>query len=194
MLFALAGLVRPTSGSVHVCGSDLGALSDTEAAALRAARIGMVFQFFHLLPALSALDNVMIPLRLAGVPSAEARARASDLLESIGLGSRRQHRPHELSGGEQQRVAVARAIIADPLIVLADEPTGNLDAESATVVASLLDKVTRGQRTVVVASHDERILAGMDRTLVLHLGKLREPAAGGVLESGGDLSEPRGPA
>jgi putative ABC transport system ATP-binding protein len=172
LLFAIAGLLRPQRGSILVDGVDVAALGESDAAVHRLRTAGMVFQFFHLLPALDAIDNVALPLQLTGVPRAEARERASAALAELGLGDRARHLPRQLSGGEQQRVAVARAVITDPPLVLADEPTGNLDTDSAALVARLLYDVTGGRRTLIVATHDERIIGGATRVLRLEGGRL----------------------
>ena len=174
VLFALAGLLRPQAGSIVISGVDIGALSDEDAAAFRLGNIGMVYQFFHLLPAVDAADNVAVALQLTGVGHAKARALAVDLLDSLGLGDRATHLPRELSGGEQQRVAVARAIITDPGLVLADEPTGNLDDESAESVARLLFDLAAGRRTLIVATHDPRLIGGATRSIGLDRGRLTQ--------------------
>ena len=174
LLFAIAGLVRPASGSVRVAGTDPWSLGDADAAAFRLRNIGLVFQFFQLLHARDAADNVAVPLELLGYPHREARRRAIDLLAELGLEERATHRPFELSGGEQQRVAVARALIADPHLILADEPTGNLDDESAETVAALLVSSTQGKRTLLVATHDDRLTNRVNRTLRMSNGVLSE--------------------
>ena len=172
LLFAIAGLVRPTAGEILVGGEDPWRLDSTTAASFRLRHIGLVFQFFHLLPALDAADNVAVPLELLGHPRRDARRASMDLLAELGLEHRATHRPFELSGGEQQRVAVARALIADPRLILADEPTGNLDEEAAEAVGNLLVSSARGKRTLMVATHDERLAGRMDRTLRLQAGRL----------------------
>lgn len=173
LLYIIAGLLRPTGGTVTVNGIDVGALSETASAAFRRNQIGMVFQFFHLLPALTALDNVALPLQLAGVARPAAREAGAKLLDDLGLTERASHRPRELSGGEQQRVAVARAIVGNPPIILADEPTGNLDAESAAIVAELLIREAVAGRTLLVATHDDRLVGHASATIHLDHGRSR---------------------
>ncbi len=156
LLHLLGGLDRPTSGDVFVRGRRLAELSDDELALYRRSEVGFVFQSFHLVPSLSAARNVELALTVAGRPPAGRRRRADELLDRVGLSSRRGHRPSELSGGEQQRVAVARALANDPPILLADEPTGNLDTKTSGEILSLLAALEG--RTVIVVTHD-RILA-----------------------------------
>jgi len=149
-------------------------LSERELAAFRNSEIGFVFQFHHLLPDFSALENVMMPALIRGLPWHEAERRARRMLEQVGLGPRLRHKPGELAGGEQQRVAVARAVVLSPRAVLADEPTGNLDPATAESVAGLLVELNREQRiTLVVVTHSERLAARMDRSLRLHGGRIQ---------------------
>jgi lipoprotein-releasing system ATP-binding protein len=176
LLHLLAGLDDPDSGWVMVGGHDLTAASAAGRAAIRNSHMGFVYQFHHLLPEFSALENVALPLRLGGMDMAAARAEASALLERVGLAERLEHRPAALSGGERQRVAVARALIGEPLIVLADEPTGNLDRENAEQVFSLMCELSdeRGVGFVIV-THDDDMLVDMHRVLKLEAGRLLGP-------------------
>lgn len=176
LLHILAGLDRPTAGVARLDGCDLYAMSDGARAALRQRRIGLVFQAYHLLPELSVLDNVLLPARIGRIRSAEfaaVRRRARDLLERVGLADRADHRPNELSGGEQQRVALARALMNDPDVVFADEPTGNLDSESGETVLRCLFELSAGpQRTVILVTHNPEIAARCDRTVHLRDGRI----------------------
>ncbi len=157
LLHLLGGIDAPDSGRVEIFGQALVVLAPGDRARLRNDRIGFVFQFHHLLPEFTAEENVAFPHRIAGLPAAEARRRAAELLERVGLKDRRDHRPRALSGGEQQRVAIARAIARGPSLLLADEPTGNLDAESAASVFGLLEELhrERGMTTVLVTHNPE---------------------------------------
>ena len=174
-LLHLIGLLdRPTGGRLLVGGHDVARLPDRELAGLRARTVGFVFQQFHLLPALTALDNVATGLVYLGVGAAERRARAAEALATVGLGDRMGHRPSRLSGGEQQRVAIARALVARPALILADEPTGNLDsAAGAAVFGVLMDLHHRGH-TVVVVTHDRELAHLLPRTLAVHDGRVSE--------------------
>ena len=175
LLHILGALDRPTQGRVAYRGEDQFSRSDRELADFRNREIGFVFQFHYLLSDLSALENTMLPARIAGMPRKKAERKATDLLEELGLAERTSHRPGKLSGGEQQRVAVARAVIMDPHIILADEPTGNLDADSAGVVEDLLVRLrdTRGI-AVVAVTHNPRFAARMDRQIQMIDGRLVE--------------------
>jgi lipoprotein-releasing system ATP-binding protein len=169
----LGGLERPTGGTVRVADFDLATRSDRDVARFRNERVGFVFQFHHLLPDFTALENVMMPCLISGAAPAEASERARRLLERVGLGARLTHRPGELSGGEQQRVAVARAVVRRPSVVLADEPTGNLDPHTGDEVEQLLLELNREAGiTCVVVTHNDRLAAAMDRTLRLADGRL----------------------
>jgi putative ABC transport system ATP-binding protein len=169
ILHAVSGLLVPTAGAVELHGTDLTGLSDRERTRIRRRHVGIVFQRFHLLSSLSARANVALPLVQAGVPKSDRRERAEALLEDVGLGDRITHLPGELSGGEQQRVAIARALATDPDVIVADEPTGELDTATGADVLELLTEIGR-DRTILVASHDEATLAVADRVITLRDG------------------------
>ena len=168
LLNLMAGLDRPTTGSVVFEGADLTSMSDADLTELRKRSIGFVFQSFGLMPLLSAYENVELPLHIRGVGWRERRRRAHRVLEAVGLGSRARHRPYELSGGEQQRVAIARALAAEPQVVFADEPTGELDTQTAMTIGSILGETVRAQGvTVIVATHDLALAGISSRTIEL---------------------------
>lgn len=175
LLSMLGGLMRPTLGRVFLDGVDLGSLDETSLARVRAQRIGFVFQAYNLLAALNVEDNILFPARLLDGRLAGARDRAARLIERLGLAHRRRARPAELSGGEKQRVAVARALINDAAVILADEPTGNLDSQRGLEIAMILHDIARDDgRSVVIVTHDPRIEDIADRMLWLEDGALRE--------------------
>lgn len=175
LLHVLGALEPPSAGRIAIAGQSLASLSDERLAELRNRSVGFVFQFHHLLREFSALENVMMPLRIAGWTDRAARERAASLLELVGLTPRRHHRPAELSGGEQQRTAVARALALEPALVLADEPSGNLDLQNAERLHDLLAAVARQQSLgMIVVTHNPSLAARADRTLVLEGGRVVE--------------------
>jgi putative ABC transport system ATP-binding protein len=177
LLNLVSGIDRPTSGTVRVEGVDVAGLSETARTRLRRRRIGFIFQFFNLIPTLTVEENLRLPLELNGVDGGAGRARALALLAQVGLADRAASFPDRLSGGEQQRVAVARALVHDPALVLADEPTGNLDTDSARQVLALLAALTRrAGKTVLAVSHSDEVVALADRVLTLADGRLSERA------------------
>lgn len=170
LLGLIAGLDVPTTGEIHIDGVDITALDEDELAQLRGRKIGVVFQFFHLVPSLTAFENVLIPLEIAG--ALDARDRAGALLNEVGLDERAHHYPAQLSGGEQQRVAIARALANEPLILLADEPTGNLDSTNGRHIVELLHRVQQSRgTTVILVTHDIDLASGADVVLRMRDGK-----------------------
>ena len=173
LLHVLGGLDRADAGEISLGGSSLTTMPDAELVAFRNRQIGFVFQFHHLLPEFSAVENAEMPMRIARVPLAQARPRAESLLQRVGLGDRLTHRPGMLSGGEQQRVAVARALVMRPALLLADEPTGDLDETTAEALHGLLREMHRDfNLTSIIATHNPRLAAACDRVLRLHEGRL----------------------
>jgi putative ABC transport system ATP-binding protein len=177
LLHILGALDRPTSGRVVVGGTDLSGLSDRKLTLLRRARMGFVFQFFNLIPTLTAEENILLPALIAGEKAGKYAGRLDELLELVGLAGRRDHRPDELSGGEQQRVAIARALVRNPDIILADEPTGNLDSKTGAGVLELLkESAGRYEQTILMVTHDARAAANADRVIFLSDGRAVDEA------------------
>ena len=180
LLNLLAGLDRPSSGLVLFEGEDMAEMSDRQLTELRRRRLGFVFQSFGLLPLLSAYENVELPLRITGVGHSDRSRRTEETLEMVGLEGRAQHRPYELSGGEQQRVAIARAIVHRPTLILADEPTGELDSVNARAIFGLFKDMVRDQGiSVIAATHDSTLLAMADQVKQLNDGRMEEHATYG---------------
>ncbi|MBT9368289.1 ABC transporter ATP-binding protein [Rhizobium sp. CSW-27] len=175
-LLHLAGLLEhPDGGEIYINGEPCNGLSDERRTAIRRTDIGFVYQFHHLLPEFSALENIMMPQMIAGLPKKEAAERAAQLLDYMRIGHRAAHRPAELSGGEQQRVAIARAVANAPLLLLADEPTGNLDPETASYVFDALEALVRQSGlAALIATHNHDLAARMDRRVTIEGGKIRE--------------------
>ncbi|MGW4652505.1 ABC transporter ATP-binding protein [Kitasatospora sp. NPDC004289] len=185
LLALLGSLDRPSSGRLRFEGRDLAGLSEPELAALRAHRIGFVFQQFFLLPGLSTVENVATGLLYGGAPAAERRARAVETLRSVGLGHRLDHHPDQLSGGERQRVAIARALVGRPALLLADEPTGALDSASGEGVVELLRTLNADGTTVVVITHDRELAASFPRRVGIHDGRIAFDERGPARAGGG---------
>ncbi len=174
LLHLLGALDTPTSGQVYLEGHPLHSLNDDKLTALRRLKIGFIFQFFHLLPTLTVEENVLLPLLLSGRVNPLARARARDLLTSVQLADRSHHRPHQLSGGQLQRAAIARALIHQPSILLADEPTGNLDSASSNAVIELITRLARKEKTtVLLVTHSQTVAATADRQIQLVDGRIQ---------------------
>jgi putative ABC transport system ATP-binding protein len=172
MLNLIGAIDQPTSGTVEIAGKRVDAMSDREATSFRLRNIGFVFQRFYLMPILSAIENVALPMAEAKVGREAREKRAAELLEYVGLGNRRQHRPSELSGGEQQRVAIARALANGPLLLLADEPTGELDATTGTQIISLFRRLNQDGTTIVVVTHDEDLAGAARRKIHMRDGRV----------------------
>ncbi len=176
LLRLIGGLESPDSGIVRVAGKDLGTMTEAARAALRRATVGFVFEFFNLLPTLTVGENVELPLALNEVPRAAARARSRALLEELGLGGCAERFPEELSGGEQQRVAIARAVIHEPKVVLADEPTGNLDLETAQLVLEMLESTCRQRHaTLIMATHSREVAGRANRVVAIQQSRIEVP-------------------
>jgi putative ABC transport system ATP-binding protein len=191
LMHILAGLDRPTGGSVTIAGTEITGLDDTDLTKLRRDRIGFIFQFFNLLPMLTAEENILVPLRIAGRDPDEEWYR--NLVDRVGLGDRLSHRPSELSGGQQQRVAIARALVSRPTIVFADEPTGNLDSQTSGEILQLLQGMVEGYgQTTLMVTHDPQAAAIADRVLFIADGRLvhdvRQSSAGEIVRTMEELS------
>jgi len=187
LLHILGALDKPSSGRVIIGGTELSGLSDRKLTLLRRERMGFVFQFYNLIPTLSAEENVLLPALIAGEKASKYSERLDELLDLVGLLARRTHRPDELSGGEQQRVAIARALIRNPDMILADEPTGNLDSKTGAGVLDLLKQsAARYEQTILMVTHDPRAAASADRVVFLSDGRVvdeaRDPDPDGILE------------
>ena len=179
LLHLLGGLDRPTAGSIWVGGQSIEALDENALAVYRRKQVGFIFQSFNLIASMTALENVAFPMRFAGIPRRERQAHAMALLKKVQLEERAFHRPTELSGGQQQRVAIARALINDPGLILADEPTGNLDTASGMGIMELLSELHQGGRTVLVVTHDQRMTNFATRTVHLLDGRIEEDELSG---------------
>ena len=174
LLNLIGGLDQPTSGEIYMDGRPLHGISDDELTLLRRRRVGFIFQFFNLLPILTAIENVCLPLLLEGTPFSRIRPKALQLLEQMGLDERTEHRPEQLSGGEMQRVAIARALITEPAVLLADEPTGNLDSHTSEEILMLLTNLNEKGQTIVMVTHDSKAAAYGTRVITLRDGALAE--------------------
>jgi putative ABC transport system ATP-binding protein len=177
LLNLIGGLDQPSSGEIFIDGKPLHGISDDELTLIRRRRVGFIFQFFNLLPILTAEENVGLPLLLEGVPFSKVRPKAEALLRKVGLGERTAHRPEQLSGGEMQRVAIARALIANPAVLLADEPTGNLDTRTSTEIFQLMKGLHQEGQTIVMVTHDPKAAAYGTRTVTLRDGSIAEDSA-----------------
>jgi putative ABC transport system ATP-binding protein len=176
LLNCLSGLEKIDAGEIVIEGRELAKLDDDDRTAYRAKKMGFVFQAFNLLPVLTAVENVEIPLLLGGMRAKPARTRALEVLEQVGLGDRAEHRPDQLSGGEQQRVTIARSLVHAPAVVWADEPTGNLDSESTGAIMTLFDDLHRGGQTIVMVTHNPSVAARADRTIMMRDGAIENAA------------------
>jgi len=194
LLSILGCLDRPTSGSYRLDGDEVASLDEPQLSEIRRWKLGFVFQAFHLIPRLDAAENVALPMVLAGIPLHERRERVAKALEAVGLAKRAHHRPSELSGGECQRVAIARSMVMKPRLLLADEPTGNLDSKSGASVMELLEGMNAEGLTLVVVTHDANIGRRADRVVVLRDGEIDQLVAGSDLRYGLDLDAHREPA
>lgn len=174
LLNLIGGLDQPTSGEIFIDNKPLHGISDDELTLIRRRRIGFIFQFFNLLPILTAVENVSLPLLIEGMPLSSVRPRAEALLQKVGLGERIEHRPEQLSGGEMQRVSIARALITDPAVLLADEPTGNLDSHTSEDIFLLLKSLNEQGQTIVMVTHDPKAAAYGTRIITLKDGALSE--------------------
>jgi putative ABC transport system ATP-binding protein len=179
LLNIIGGLDRPTSGEIFIDNRPLHGITDDELTLIRRRRVGFIFQFFNLLPILTAAENVSLPLLLEGIPYSKVKPKAEELLQKVGLGERTEHRPEQLSGGEMQRVAIARALIASPAVLLADEPTGNLDSRTSAEIFRLLKDLHAEGQTIVMVTHDSKAAAYGTRIITLRDGIISEDSAVG---------------
>lgn len=177
LLNLIGGLDQPSTGEIFIDGIPLHGVSDDELTLIRRRRVGFIFQFFNLLPVLTAAENVGLPLLLEGIPFGVIKPKAEALLQKVGLRERTEHRPEQLSGGEMQRVAIARALIADPAVLLADEPTGNLDSRTSADILMLLTGLHREGQTIVMVTHDQKAASHGTRTITLRDGSIAEDTA-----------------
>ncbi len=177
LLNIIGGLDQPTSGEIFIDNRPLHGISDDELTLIRRRHVGFIFQFFNLLPILTAAENVSLPLLLEGTPYSKVKAKAEALLQKVGLGERTEHRPDQLSGGEMQRVAIARALIASPAVLLADEPTGNLDSRTSAEILRLLKDLHAEGQTIVMVTHDSKAASHGTRTITLRDGSISEDTA-----------------
>jgi putative ABC transport system ATP-binding protein len=185
LLHLIGGLDRPSTGSIEIDGQPIESFNDNDLSAFRRRRLGFIFQFFNLLPTLTAIENVALPLLLDGKSMSSVAGRAQELLALMGLDSRMKHRPDQLSGGEMQRVAIARALVTDPLLILADEPTGNLDSKTGTVVLELLARIARERgNSIIMVTHDPRAASYGTRLIQLRDGRIESDQRVGSGESG----------
>ena len=190
LLNLLGCLDRPDQGSYWLNGREVGALDDEELTQVRRHTIGFIFQSFHLVPRLTAAENVELPMIFAGMPRAERRARVAEVLAAVDLSDRGDHRPDQLSGGQRQRVAIARAIVMKPAVLLADEPTGNLDTASGRGILDLLERMNEGGLTLIVVTHDPTVARRADRVIVLVDGRIARRLAGSEVTGTADLFLP----
>jgi len=178
LLYLLGCLDRPTAGAYHLMGRNVATLSDDQLSAVRNNLIGFVFQTFHLIPQLTVLENADVPLFYRSPQPHDHRERCIELLEAVGLGDRLHHRPNELSGGQMQRVAIARSLVNDPVLLLADEPTGNLDSHSGEEILNIFDRLHKAGRTILLITHDDHITQRCQRVVQLHDGKVLQDTSG----------------
>jgi putative ABC transport system ATP-binding protein len=193
LLSILGCLDRPTRGSYRLDGDEVASLDEPELSEIRRWKLGFVFQSFHLVPRLEAAENVALPMVLAGIPQNERNERVAEALDAVGLAKRARHRPSELSGGECQRVAIARAMVMQPRLLLADEPTGNLDSKSGASVMELIEGMNRDGLTLVVVTHDANIGRRANQVVVLRDGEIDQLVSGSELRYGLDLDQPHEP-
>lgn len=177
LLNLIGGLDQPSSGEIFIDNRPLHGISDDELTLIRRRRVGFIFQFFNLLPVLTAVENVSLPLLLEGIPFAKIKPKAEALLQKVGLGDRTEHRPEQLSGGEMQRVAIARALVTNPAVLLADEPTGNLDSQTSTEILNLLKGLHVEGQTIVMVTHDPKAASYGTRTITLQDGSIAQDTA-----------------